>query len=401
MAFFLLCVSILVIFLQPEVIFPALATVDFLRISVLGALMFYLFEGKKQKSASFFSTKTNIFFLLFAFCQIISSCKIWIHGGIETFNLWLRIGITYYLVVKSITSEKRIKWLVFFVLLGVFYMSISSINSYFHDTSLIKPAAHAYGWYENSNDLALILLCCIPLALIMVNVNRNFFIKYLFVFLTAVFGFNMLFTFSRGALMGLLVVGSLGVISSSKMSRILRFFAIIVLVVAGITVGISNIKNRPDLVDGRLTGDESSENRIVQWRAGLSMIKHNPLLGIGRGEFPSVADQYGGIRGLAPHNTLIQVFSETGIPGGIFFFLFAVMPLYDAWKLSMRMRKSESQAVKSLSIYLKFLSIALIGFWMMAFFGNRYNEYILYIVIALIVGFKQNILGVPPNMAFE
>jgi O-antigen ligase len=155
------------------------------------------------------------------------------------------------------------------------------------------------------------------------------------------------------------------------------------------TVGVATVMGRADL-GGQMVGDASSENRLVQWRACVVMMLKNPVLGVGPGESAYVMRDYGGIQGLAPHNTLLQVFAETGIPGGIFFFLFACYPIWVAMKKLKNRRDSVHDP--AWSIY-KYLTIALLGFWACAIFSNRVQFAILYVLIALMVALEENILN--------
>jgi O-antigen ligase len=202
------------------------------------------------------------------------------------------------------------------------------------------------------------------------------------------FTINILFTGSRNGLLGLISVGIVSILSSDKIHKILRSLLIIVLLGAIVTVGLSSVLARSDLHG--LSGDDSSENRIVQWKAGVRMVLHNPLFGIGREQFGDRASEYGGIHGLFPHNTLVQVFSETGLPGGIFFFFFAVYPLIEARRYFIP--KLNKLPIESSIRMFRFIITALLGFWVCAFFSNRYQYYILYVLVALSSAIKENII---------
>ena len=94
-------------------------------------------------------------------------------------------------------------------------------------------------------------------------------------------------------------------------------------------MGISTVLTRSDL-GGALSGDDSSGDRIIQWRACIKMMMAHPFLGVGPKEAQYEMINYGGIRGVVPHNTLLQVFAESGIPGGLFFMLCSILPLWKA-----------------------------------------------------------------------
>ena len=81
--------------------------------------------------------------------QVLSASAVWISGGIEIFNLWLR-----------------------------------------------------------PNDIAIILVTAIPLALLVANTAKAMPTRILFMAIAGMFAFNILFTGSRNGMLGLLAVGA-------------------------------------------------------------------------------------------------------------------------------------------------------------------------------------------------
>jgi hypothetical protein len=375
--------TVFIMFFQPVSIWPAFNMYQPLRNSAILALIAYVIANKKS-NVSFFSNKVNMFFILFAIGQVLSSMQLWISGGIETFNLWLRTGIVYYLITKSVTDEHRLKSLALMIVAGMTYLVYFSITGFVvHYKSGMR--AGGFGWYENPNDLAIILVSTLPLFLLLANLAKSILVRYFFILLAGICSFNILFTGSRNGLLGLLTVGALSIFVSHKVSGFIRMVLLAVLLAGVFTVGITNVLGRNDL-SGGLSGDDSSENRIEQWKAGMRMVVAKPLLGVGRDEFAPSAMDYGGIRGLQPHNTLVQVFAESGVITGFFFTCFSLYPLLYAWELV------KKKCTKSGAYIYKFLAISLAGFWVCAFFSNRYQFYILYIVVALMSAARDNII---------
>jgi hypothetical protein len=75
--------------------------------------------------------------------------------------------------------------------------------------------------------------------------------------------------------------------------------------------------------------DVNTSERLKMWKKTLSMIKDHPLTGVGSGNWKVVIPSYGLANTVfakgyfAPdrvHNTYLQITSETGIPGAIFYF---------------------------------------------------------------------------------
>ena len=377
MAFFLLCLTLFTMFFLPTYFFPWLEPYQPLRNFAILALVTFTFSGKKSQTP-FFSNKINVLFMVFVFTQILSAAQLWLTGAFEIFNFWLKIGICYYLVVKSAISVNKIIAICFSIVSGILYVSYFSISTFIINYS---PGMRAggFGWYEGANDIAIIFVSVIPLMLLVANATRSIVVR-------------VLFTGSRNGLLGLLTVGALSLIFFKKVPSFVRFFLIGVLFISVFTVGYTNVMQRSDLSTG-ITGDASSENRFDQWRASLRMLKSKPLLGIGPGELPSRALEYGGVKGMAAHNSLLQVFAETGLLGGIAYSLFCFLPLVEL----RRLKKTSEMSDVGINMY-KFIFSSLIGFWVCAFFSNRYQYYILYILVALLVAIKDNLINREANL---
>lgn len=368
-------------FFQPTYMFPWLEPFQPLRNSAILALVAYIFSGNKPKTP-FFKEKINVFFLFFVMTQVLSAAQIWLTGALDMFNSWLKLGIIYFLIVKSATSEKRVVFLALSIILGISYLSYYSLSK-FVINYVPGTRAGGFGWYDGSNDLAIILVVAISLVLLIANFSRSKLIKYFFVFVSGVFAFNILFAGSRNGLLGLLVVGVISLYSFKKMSVFIKGILAVILLSAVFTVGMTNVLHRSDL-SGQISNDASSLARIDQWKTGLHILKIKPLLGIGPNQFTALVGDYGGVRGLDMHNTLLQVFVETGLLGGLFFSLFSFLPL-------IYISRVNKDTYKSVGMY-KFIVAGLCGFWICAFFSNRYDFYILYVLVALLVSIKVNLL---------
>jgi len=365
-------------FFQPTEVFPALLPYSPLRNTALLALFAYIVSDNRYKSQeNFLSSNINRYFVFFILMQVLSASSLWVMHGIEIINFWLRYGIVYFLIIKSATTVSRIKWLSLAMVAGIAYLSYFSLSRF---VAVYEPGMRAggFGWYENANDLSVILVSVIPLAYLLFETASGVVTKVLYLLLTGAFAFNILFTGSRNGLLGLFTAGMLSVILS-KISKSLRLGLAVLLCFAIMGVGLANVLSRSDL-DG-LSGDASSENRIEQWRACGRMVRAHPFLGVGPGEAASEMRDYGGIRGLAPHNTIIQVFAETGFPGGIFFVLFGMTPIVKFFRNAKRYITSKDIE----AVLYKYLCVSLAGFWVCAFFSNRVKGYQLYVLVALII----------------
>ncbi len=154
----------------------------------------------------------------------------------------------------------------------------------------------------------------------------------------------------------------------------------LLLSVVGLTVfyyrnPLSAKKSRfnPTLVLESVTGTKGSRARIILWSVTLKMVRDHPILGIGPDTFamafppyrPPAYDKVFGIKAFPdrPHNDLLQVAAETGIPGLLFYLWIYAAAIRNIVKI---LRENSSTADVILSLFL-FASIT--GY----FVQNQFN----------------------------
>jgi hypothetical protein len=245
MAFYFLCLTVLIMFLPPVSFFPWMESLQPLRNSAILALVAYFFSRKKTLTR-FYSVDTNRYFIWFIVLQTVSSASVWISGGIETFNQWIRLGIVYYLITREVTSERNVRGITLVIVLSMVYVSYYSISKFIVNYQPGMRAA-GFGWYENSNDLAIMLVAVVPLALLLANTSKVFIMKVVFLGAAALFSFNILFTGSRNGLLGLVAVAILSILSATKIPGFIRSILFVSLIISVVTVGIANVLGRGDL----------------------------------------------------------------------------------------------------------------------------------------------------------
>ena len=84
--------------------------------------------------------------------------------------------------------------------------------------------------------------------------------------------------------------------------------------------------------------ETSNHGRIAIWKATLSSMAHNPLLGVGIANFPSILklNPTATKAGASAHNLYLNFFAELGIAGGIVFLLITYEIFKATWRLSVR-----------------------------------------------------------------
>jgi O-antigen ligase len=179
-------------------------------------------------------------------------------------------------------------------------------------------------FFENPNVLAVYLLLTVPLALnLVIGLDASLFQRALGAF-ALVFGLLcLLWTWSRGAWLGMLLVILLFLILYSKESMALL---LILVLPAGASLGClpHAIRNRFSSI-GTLT-ESSIRYRLYTWRGVLQMLAEHPFgVGVGEAAFSRAYASYavsGTETVMHAHNLLLLVACELGCAGVLTFLLF-------------------------------------------------------------------------------
>jgi putative inorganic carbon (hco3(-)) transporter len=120
--------------------------------------------------------------------------------------------------------------------------------------------------------------------------------------------------------------------------------------------------------------DESASDRLVAWTEGLEMLKAQPILGVGYGQF---LDHHT----LTAHNSLVLCFAETGLVGCFLWVGLIVVTLLELYRL--KNLPGNEPFDDMTRQWAGGLQLSLIGFLTAAFFLSRTFVPTLYLIIGL------------------
>jgi O-Antigen ligase len=177
--------------------------------------------------------------------------------------------------------------------------------------------------------------------------------------------YGIYLTRSRGGAVALVVV--LWRVAASRIGRVPAF---LLLVALGAGLMVLDFGGRSLAVQL----DESASERVEAWTEGLEMLKAQPLLGVGYGQFVDYHP-------LTAHNSLVLCFAETGLLGCFFW-----VSLFVVTFLELRTLKSlagDEPCDHAIRRWAEGLQLSLIGFLGAAFFLSRTFVPTLYLIIGL------------------
>lgn len=296
-------------------------------------LLFIIFMVRKvyRKDFSLVSTEYNKYIYLFFIFSLLSLFKAedLIQAG-HAIVTPIFTYIVFYFMALEIVKEKKIGKYVKYLYLGniIFLIYGLYIDIYTSDRFFLSG---------NSRGTFAGFIIFISLSLFITNRGKLYH-KF-----TYVLGFSLgvfaLFSHSRGAIVGFsigIVVWAILMIFKSFSWKRVVITLMILLAIFTVFFSSDAIVNRFDRIL-RYQDDNSITTRIRMWRTSYNLIKENPVLGIGAGNFTPTAHRY--VQEVMsekawssihqhPHNLYLQIPLEQGIISLIIFLVLIYKTYY-------------------------------------------------------------------------
>lgn len=245
------------------------------------------------------------------------------------------------------------------------------------------------GFFNDPNDLGMFLVMCIPFTIYFYNKGR-FLLKSIMILLLFALIYGIYLTGSRGSILG--AGGLIGVYILVVSAGPKLFIASVIISPIAATVVASLQSNI----------DASANGRLEAWYAGIEMLIHNPIFGIGKGQF---RDHHG----LVAHNSYVHVAGELGVPGyslwggALIFTVLTGYLLIKACKSETLPTKEQLQtdeSAKNLNnerLVNKTLFFSMVGFIITGFFISRMYSLLLFIFIGMTLASHIRMVKLKPE----
>ena len=256
--------------------------------------------------------------------------------------------VSYLIASNFFTTRERLAMLGHFVVIYGMAMALFGLVQHFawngrfywlRPTEVTSP----FGPFANHNHFAgyMEMLIPVPIALIVTRAVRAE-LRVLYGFAAMMMGVAAVLSLSRGGIISIaasimfLALMSVRLpkqqLEAAKKRRLPRFasqaavvIAIVVLISAGIFwIGADPVINRVtqgELVGSNVQKESFFSSRGWVWRDTFTMIRANPILGVGLGAYETAFSIYtrsdGSLRVPQAHNDYLQVVADCGIVGGL------------------------------------------------------------------------------------
>jgi probable O-glycosylation ligase (exosortase A-associated) len=232
--------------------------------------------------------------------------------------------------VTLINSVDRLKQLAWVIVISQGYVAFELNMSYLGGYN--RAAEIGFGGMDN-NGLAIGMVTTVGMAFFLGLGSPSWWGK--------VFGFGsallmahvVLFSFSRGGMVALIITGAVGFLLTPRQPRHYAALALAVLLALRLA--------GPEVRDRFLTvfleekeRDVSAQSRLDLWRDQADVLLNNPAFGCGPYNWRLIAQEYGWPEGKDGHSLWLQVGAEMGFPGLALLASFYGLCLLRLWPLT-------------------------------------------------------------------
>jgi putative inorganic carbon (HCO3(-)) transporter len=233
------------------------------------------------------------------------------------------VGIT---LVDSIAKVRQVAWI---ILLCQGYLAFEWNLSYFEGVNRLQD--YGFAGMDN-NSVAIGLVTVAGLGFFLAIETPRWWAKGLAFVLTGLIIHAIMFSFSRGALLGLIATGVVAFVVLPKRPIHYGLFGLVVLF--GLMAAGPEVRARfATAFTDQEERDASAQNRLDYWGYCVDIIQEEPVLGIGPRQFAdSLPSRYGRTRAEA-HNLWLQTGAELGIPGLAFLLGFYGICVTQMWRI--------------------------------------------------------------------
>lgn len=353
-----------------------------------GAMIIKYWFGQKRKWV--FST-LGLWILVYLAVSIIVAFTSYAPGSsVKIALLVATMTASYYLFYNLIDNRKqfdRILQLFLFCgllvsLYGIYQKFFGNIDNTWIDQDMFSEIeSRVYSTFANPNVLGEYLLLVIPLSIGYLFTRKNALSRLYYLGVTGATLLCMVFTYSRGCWVGLIIAAFVFILFYDKRLLWLGLLAAVV----GFMVMPDSIVDR-FLSIGNLT-DTSTNYRVYIWLGTINLLKDFWLSGIGQGidayNLLYPAYSYNAISAPHAHNLYLVALTETGIVG---LFLLAMV-------LVSFIRKSTQTIARAIDKRTKLIAIALlagvIGFLVQGMFDYVWYNYRVVLIFWAVLAFAM------------
>ena len=257
----------------------------------------------------------------------------WPGGSMKLFmDIYVKIILIFALMISTITSPRRVRQMMWIMILASGYLSVRAVFDYVRGLNLIegdRVRGAVGGMFENPNDLALNLVTFLAPTLFIICHDRKTSRRALAAGIAVAMVAAIVCTKSRSGFLGLVAMGAVVGYYVGRAKPAVVLASLLALVLA-LPVMPGSFWDRMDSImnaEEDQTGSRAARLRLID--QGIEVFLENPITGIGAGQFQNYNGPGFVEKWRVTHNVWLQVAAELGV-FGLVTFAFLVVRTYSA-----------------------------------------------------------------------
>lgn len=233
-----------------------------------------------------------------------------------------KVVIPFLIGATLIDSNTKLMQLTWTIALSESYVGMEMNLAYLAGWN---RAYEGFGSLDN-NGLAVTMVCGAAFAMILGMEAKSWLAKAVAIGGALCMLHVVLFSFSRGGMLGLIVSALAGFwIIPKRPQHVLAF---VIVVTLGVALAGAEVRERfmSSFAEGE-ERDTSAQSRVELWKDCLEVMYDEPL-GIGPGQFELISTRFGWKKKKAAHTTWLQIGAEQGVVGFVSILVFYLMSLF-------------------------------------------------------------------------
>jgi len=355
---------------------------------VLCFIFWLIFNPKTFKAPQY-----GLIIIFMVIMAISVAANGWLGGSINVINDFYPTVILFFIMASTIDTPQKMRCVFLLLIIASAITALHGVDQTVNGigwtgTPLIKGRIQYLGIFQDPNDLGILFLISLPMLIYCLTTLHRILVKLVLLGMFGLILYGIYLTNSRGTVLGLvamLLVGLYRKYSVWKACFLCLLLSPLCLLA-------------PSRMNELQTTETSALGRWDAWYSGFQMLKSNPMLGVGKGNFTEYHE-------LTAHNSFILVLSETGLVGYFVWFSFVALSLYMLYNITVQITKNdekdnpdierEHNEIRNIG---NTIFASLIGFIFASFFLSRSYNVILYIMCALSVSLYQIAIDFYPNL---
>lgn len=238
----------------------------------------------------------------------------------------VKIVLPFMVGMTLINTASRLKGLVWTLVLSQGYVAYELNLSYY--AGINRLTLEGFGGMDN-NYVAVAMVAGTGLAFFLGLSERRIWLKPLAFLAAVLMAHAVMFSFSRGGMLALIVTAVVAFLLIPK--KPMHVIIFILAVALGLRLAGPQVRERfSSVFVNPEERDASASSRLESWKACWTVMKKEPVLGVGPNHWRAMSWRYG-LPGIEAHSLWMQTGAEMGFPGLallLAFYGFCVVRLY-------------------------------------------------------------------------